>query len=113
MVIVGMARRVERSKLNRSKRDCAPLADLEIDKFGATGFREPCPRTGQCAKSSGAGHVIGMDVGFNRAGEAEPELPEQVKIALDGLKNRVDQCCLASLLTCEEIGVGRGTRLEQ
>jgi len=57
--------------------------------------------------------MVGMDMGFERVGEPQAELGDQCRIAPHLLEHRVDQHRRACAAVAQEVGVGRGLRIEQ
>ena len=112
-MIVGMAGREERSKPQLAHRDRRSFGDGEIDQLGPAGGGEAGFRPAERPKAARPRYVVGMDMGFERACEPEAQAVDDVEIALDRLQNGIDQHRLARLLAADQIGVGRGSRLEQ
>ena len=59
------------------------------------------------------GDVIGVHVRFERGNERELELAQQRSVATRLFEYRIDENGLAAARIAEQIGVGRGLRIEQ
>ena len=57
--------------------------------------------------------MIGMDMRLDRIFEPQSELAKKLEVALDRLKHGVDERGAPGFRTADQIGVGRGLRLEQ
>ena len=77
--------------------------------FGRKGDPAPSPLFQQ----PGAGHMVGMDMGLQRIGEAQAELFDQRRVAAHLLEYRVDDDRRSAAAIGKEVGVGRGRRIEQ
>ena len=71
------------------------------------------PAAGALLQQPGAGHVIGVDMGFEGRDQRQTQLADQRHVAPDLLEHRVDQHRLAARPITQQIGVGRGLRVEQ
>src|SRR5258706_4902934 len=60
-----------------------------------------------------AGDVIGVNVGFEGAYELQPQLGDQGLIAAYLLEYGIDQNRVPALAAAQEIGIGRGLRIEE
>ncbi len=77
------------------------------------GGRESDPATGSLLQHPGAGDVVGMDMGFERIGEAQSKLLDQRRVAAHLLEYRIDDHGCTAAPVGEQIGVGGGRRIEQ
>ena len=89
------------------------LAQIAVGAGRAARLCEHDPAAGALLQQPGAGHVIGVDMGFQSGDELEAELAEERDIPPDLLEDGVDQDRLAARPIAEQIGVGRGLRVEE
>ena len=57
--------------------------------------------------------MIGVDMGFERGDELEAQFVDQRRVAPHLLEDRIDQDRFAAFAAGEQIGIGRGLRIEQ
>ena len=57
--------------------------------------------------------MVGMDMGFERIEQFQPQLVDQRRVAPHLLEHRIDDDRLAAFRIGQQIGVGRGGRIEQ
>ena len=64
------------------------------------------------AKGTHGGNMVGMDMGVDNLHQLQVQLLQQPDIAVGFLEHRVDQQRLAAGAACQQVGVGRGNRIE-
>ena len=89
------------------------LAQVTVGASRAARRGQHDAAAGALLQQPGAGHMIGMDMGFERRDQPQTQLADQRHIPPDLLEHRVDQHRLTAWAIAQEIGVGRGLRVEQ
>ena len=71
-------------------RNCLPFADRQVDVSCPALRRHRSLGARLVAQPIGTGHMIGVDVGFQRVFEGKAEFREQGEVTIDRLEHRVD-----------------------
>src|SRR5712671_6034417 len=108
-----MARRRPDLQLALAEFDAVAMDEIAVGADRAAIARQRDLAAELALQHPRAGDVVGMDMGLERPGEAEPELGHQRRVAPHLLKYRIDEHRLAGLAVAEQVGVSRRGRVEQ
>jgi hypothetical protein len=109
----GVARRRAHHQPPPAESDDIVLHQIAVGSGNAARLRHHDLTAGALLHQRGPGDVIGVDMGFQRGDEVEAEFGDERRVAPHLLENRVDQHRGAALAVAQQIGVGRGLRIEQ
>src|SRR5476649_341188 len=104
-----------RAHFERALAERDPIAVLQhpVRSRGATCFGQRNGAADPVLEQPRAGHVIGVDVGFERPQEPEPQLRDQGRVAADLLEHWVDHHRLAGDGAAQQVRVGRRRGVEK
>ena len=110
---IGMARGLAHQQIAAAKGDDVVLHQIAVGarRTALGGQRDTA--SGPLLQQPRAGHMVGMDMGFERVDELQAELGDQRRVAPDLLEHRVDDDRGPARAVAEQIGVGRGWRVEE
>ena len=112
-MVVGVSGRVHRIQPHAAHLQWHAVLDADIGAVQAVerGNRDPAAHF--LPEPRRRREVVGMDVRVDRHHESQPEVVDDLQVALPGGKHRVHQDRLAGLLAGQQVGVGRRNRFEQ
>jgi hypothetical protein len=93
--------------------DAIAVMERAVGARGAGRFRKSDIATQLLLQEPRAGHVVGMDVGVQRPQQFQPQFADQRRVAADLLEHRIDQDGFARNRAAQQVGVGRGGRVEE
>src|SRR5258705_5143067 len=93
--------------------DLVALRKITVGTLGATALRQCDPAAELPLQNPCARNMVRVDMGFQRAHQAQLEFAQQRRVPTRLLKDRVDQYRLATAAVAEKVGIGGGLRIEQ
>src|SRR5881392_417999 len=108
-----MAWRLAYLKIAVAEGDDIVLHQISVGAFGTTVRRERAPAPGPLLQQPSSCYMVGVDMGFQDVDEAQAELFDQRRVAAHLLEHRVDDDRRSATAVGEQVGVGRGRRIEQ
>ncbi len=87
--------------------------EIAVGALGAAGAGKRDTAAEPLLQEPGAGDMIGMDMRLQRPYELQSELGDERSVAADLLEHGIDQHRHARLGVADEIGIGRGLRVEE
>ena len=110
---VGVAGRRPHRQMVRAEGDRVARREHAVGALGAARPRQRRPAVEAAAQQPRAGDVVGVDVGLQGPEQPQAQLLHERRVAPHLLEDGIDQHRLARFGVAEEIGVGRGLRIEQ
>ena len=108
-----MPRRGAHQQPPSAERDDVVLGKIAVRALGAARRRQHDLAAGALLQQPGAGHMVGVNMGFERRDQIEAEFAEQRRIPPHLLEHRIDQHRRTARPVAEQIGIGRGLRIEK
>ena len=101
--------------LNETLAKCNSIAMLEkqIRALGAAGGGKRDTAAQAPLKEPRASHMIGVHMGLQSPIQTQPQFIDQRRVAPYLFKHRIDQQGLAADRITQQVGVGRGLRIEK
>ena len=99
-------------EITLAESDDVILHKIAVGALCAAVRRQCDPATGALLQKPSTGHMIGVNMRFERVEEPQPELFDQRRVAAHLLEDGVDNHRRSAAAVCKQVSVGGGGRVE-